>query len=105
MQHHLISLFVEYTQTLNPQQLTTVYCSDQAIYAVSKIDQWFCPELAVPRYFALFGDVHIEKAMLVTHGNLIIDSGLEDFLGDKQIETIGLQTAALDVNHIHRVGT
>ena len=56
----------------------------------------------MPRYFALFGGLHIEKAMLVAHGNLIRSSGLEDFLGDQQIETIGLQTAALDVNHIHR---
>ena len=40
--------------------------------------------------------------MLVAHGNLIRGSGLEDLLGDKQIETIGLQTAALEVNHIHR---
>ena len=40
--------------------------------------------------------------MLVAHGNLIRGSGLEDLLADKQIETIGLQSAALDVNHIHR---
>ena len=33
---------------------------------------------------------------------MIRGSGLEHLLGDKQIETIGLQTAALDVNHIHR---
>ena len=45
---------------------------------------------AMPRYFALFGGLHIEKAMLVAHGNLIRGSGLEDLLGDKQIETIGL---------------
>ena len=40
--------------------------------------------------------------MIVAHGNMIRGSGLEDFLGDKKIETIGLQTAALDVNHIRR---
>ena len=40
--------------------------------------------------------------MLVAHGNLIRGSGLEVLLGDKQIETIGLQTVALDVNHIHK---
>ena len=102
MQHHLFSLFVEYTQTLNPQQLTAVDCSDQLIYAVSKNNQWLYPEFVVQRYFTLFGGLHIEKAMLDAHGNLIRGSGLEDLLGDKQIETIGLQTAALDVNHIHR---
>ena len=102
MQHHLFSLFVEYTQTLNPQQLTTVDCSDQPLYAVSKNSQWLCPKFAVPRYVALFGGLHIEKAMLVARGNLIRGSGLENLLGYKQIGTIGLQTAALDVNHIHR---
>ena len=91
MHHHLISLFVEYTQTLNHQQLTTVDCSDQLIYALTKINQWLC------RYFPSFGCLHIEKALLVAHGNLIRGSGLEELLGDKQIQAI-----ALDVNHTHK---
>ena len=37
MQHHLIKLYIEYTNTLNPQQVTALGCSDQPIYALSKI--------------------------------------------------------------------
>ena len=102
MQHHLISIFIDYTKTLNPKQITAVDCSDQPIYALSKINHWLFPNFAIPRYFPLFGGLHIEKALLIAHGNLIGGSGLEDVLGDMRIETIGLQTAALDVNHIHK---
>ena len=38
MQHHLI------TNKLNPLQVTAVDCSDQPIYALSKMDQWLYPE-------------------------------------------------------------
>ena len=102
MQHHLISLFIEYTAVINPNQVTSVDCSDQPIYALSKINQWLFPKFAPPKYFPIFGGLHIEKALLTSHGLLIGGSGLEDILGDKQIETIGLQTAAVDVNHIHK---
>ena len=44
MQHHLIKLCIEYRNTLNPQQVTAVDCSDQPIYALSKIFQWKYPE-------------------------------------------------------------
>ena len=37
IQHHLIKLCIKYTNTLNPQQVTAVDCSDQPIYALSKI--------------------------------------------------------------------
>ena len=35
MQHHLIKLCIEYTNTLSPQQVTAVDCLDQPIYALS----------------------------------------------------------------------
>ena len=99
MQNLLNSLFIDYTETLNSAQITAVDCSDQPIYAFSNINQWLFPKFALPRYFALFGGLHIEKALLTAHGNLIGGSGLGKLLGDMQIETIGLQT---DVNHIHK---
>ena len=102
MQHHLISLFIEYTAVINPNQVASVDCSDQPIYALSKINQWLFPKFAPPKYFPIFGGLHIEKALLTSHGLLIGGSGLEDILGDKQIETIGLQTADVDINHIHK---
>ena len=39
MQHHLIRLSIEYTNALNPQQVTAVDCSDQPIDALNKICQ------------------------------------------------------------------
>ena len=35
----------------------------------------------------------------IANGNLI--GGLDEILGDSAIDTIGLETAAVDVNHIH----
>ena len=54
MQHYLIKLCIKYTNTLNPQPVAAVDCSDQPIYALSKIIQWKYPEFAFPNYFALF---------------------------------------------------
>ena len=91
MEHHLIKLCVEYTNTLNPQQVTAVDCLDQTIYVLNKIIQWKYPEFAFPMYFALFGALHI-----------VAETGLDEILGDTSIDTTGLQTANVDVNHIHR---
>ena len=102
MQHHLIKLLIEYTNTLNPQQVTAVDCSDQAIYALSKIIQWKHPEFAFLKCFALFGGLHIEKKLLIANGHLVSGTGLDEILGDTSMGTAGLQTATVDVNHIHK---
>ena len=102
MQCHLIKLCIDYTRTLNAQQVTAVDCSDQPIYAVSKIIQWQYPEFWFPFYFALLGALHIEKDLLIANGNLLGGTGLDEILGDASIKTIGLETASVDVNHIHK---
>ena len=103
MQHNLIKLCTEYTNTLNRQQVTAVDCSDQPIYALSKIIQWKYPEFAFPKYFALFGGLHIEKELLIANGHLVAGIGPDEILGVTSIDTAGLQTATVDVNHIHKV--
>ena len=95
MQHHLIKLCIEYKNTLNPQQVTAVDCSDQPIYALSKIIQWKYPEFAFSKYFALFGGLHIEKELLIANGHLVARTGLDEILGDTSIGTAGLQTATV----------
>ena len=77
-------------------------CSDQPIYAISKIIQWKYPEFAFPKYFALFGVLHFEKELLIANGHLVAETGLDEILGDTSIDTAGLQTATVDVNHIHK---
>ena len=102
MQHHLIKLCIEYTNTLNRQQVTTVDCSDQPIYALSKIIQWKYPEFTYSKYFALFGALLSEKELLIPNGQLV-GTGLKEILSDTSIYTAGLQTATVSVNHIHKV--
>ena len=69
---------------------------------MSKINQCLFPKFSLPKYLPLFGGLHIEKALLVAHGKLIAGSGLEELLGDMEMDTTGLKTASLDVNHIHK---
>ena len=102
MQHHVIKLCIEYTNTLSPQQVTAVDCLDQPIYALSKIIQWKYPEFAFPKYFALFAALHIEKELLIANGHLVAGTGLDEILGDTSIDTAGLETATVDLNHIHK---
>ena len=102
MQHHLIKLCIEYTNTLNSQQVTTVDSSDQQIYALSKIIQLKYPEFAYLKYFALFAALLIEKELLIAIGQLV-GTGLKEILGDTSIYTAGLQAATVGVNQIHKV--
>ena len=102
MQNHLIKLCIEYTNTLNRQQVTIVDCSDQPVYALSKIIQWKYPEFPYSKYFTLFGALLIGKELLIANGQLV-GTGLKETLGDTSIYTVGLQTATVGVNHIHKV--
>ena len=39
---------------------------------------------------------------MIANGHLVAGTGLDGFLGDTSIDTAGLQTATVDVNHIHK---
>ena len=39
---------------------------------------------------------------MIANGHLVAGTGLDEFLGDTSIDTAGLQTATVDVNHIHK---
>ena len=69
---------------------------------LSEIIQWKHPEFAFPKYFALFGALHMEKELLTANRHLVAGTGLDEILGDTSIDTAGLQTATVDVNHIHK---
>ena len=88
---------------MSPQQVTTLDCLDQPIYSLSKIIQWIYPEFSFSKYFALFGALHIEKELLIGNGHLKARTGLDKILGDTSIDTVGLQTATVDANPIHKV--
>ena len=85
---------------LNPLQVAAVDFSDQPMYALSTILQSKYQEFAFSKYFAL--SLHIKKELLIVIGHLVAETRLEDILGDISIYTVGLQTATVDVNHIHK---
>ena len=98
-QAHIMKLNIKWTETLNPGQ-TPVDVSDQPVYALTKILQYLFPD-KFGNYFALFGQLHIEQALLIIHGLLIKGSGLLEILTQNNFSTIGL-AAAVDVNNIKR---
>ena len=56
---------------LNPGQTAVDVC-DQPVYALTKEIQWRNPEeFGSSSYFSLFGGLHIEKILLVSHGELV----------------------------------
>ena len=82
--------------------MTAVDCSDQPICVLSKIIQWKYSEFEFSKYFPLFGALHIEIELLIVNEHLVAGTGLEEILGDTSIYAAGLQTATVDVNHIHK---
>ena len=102
MQYHCITIFMACNERLNPGT-TTVDCSDQPIYALSKQVQWKHPDLfPLSKYFPLFGGLHIEQGLLICHAHLIAGTGLDEVFTGCNLTTIGLETACADVNHIKK---
>ena len=53
-------------------------------------------------YFALFGALLIEKELVITNGHLGV-TGLDENIAGTSINTAGLQTVTVDINHIYKV--
>ena len=68
--------------------MTAVDYSGQAIHILSKIIQWKYPQFAFPKYYALFGALHIEKELLIANGHLVAGTGLDEILGDTSIDAL-----------------
>ena len=56
----------------------------------------------IPKYFALFGALHNEKELLMANRHLVAETGLDKILGDKSVDTAGLQTATV-LSHMHNL--
>ena len=99
MQVHTMNLNIKSISALNPGQ-TPVDVSDCLVYALTKKAQFrFLEQFS--NYFAMFGGLHIEKCLLVTHGQFIEGSGLREILDACLLVTIGVG-AVVDVNQIKR---
>ena len=75
--------------------MTAVHCSDQPIDALSKIIQW-------KNLKSLLFLEHFTLKLLMVNGHLVARAGIDGILGNTSIDTSGLQTTTVDVNHIHK---
>ena len=73
---------------------------DQPVYALTKEIQWWKPEtFGKSSYFSLFGWLHIEKVLLIVHGEFFKGSGLNNNLSASDLSIIGAEVM-VNVNHI-----
>ena len=80
MQKHCIEVKKAAVYILNPGQII-VDVSDQPIYALSKqLQIMFANEFGPGKYFSILGKLHIEKVLLVIHGQLVVGCGLSQLL-------------------------
>ena len=97
MQVHTMNLNIKAIRRLNPGQISVdVY--DCSVYVLTKKAQFRFPE-HFPNYFPMFGGLHIEQCLLVTHGQFIEGSGLREIFEACSLATIGVGTV-VDVNQI-----
>ena len=96
-QFHCMEIIKNTVSVIN-EGLTPV---DQPVYALSKQIQWRFPEL-FRDYFCLFGALHVEKSLLVIHGEFIKGSGLSNVLGKCNLSVIGLENTLVNATDIKR---
>ena len=102
MQKHCIEVIKSAVDLLNLGQVT-VDVSDQPVYALSKQIQILYPDQFGPGfYFPMFGGLHIEKVLLVIHGQLIEGSGLSELMDVSNLSVSGSGDALVKVPHITR---
>ena len=98
-QHHCMQINKKTTEFLNPGQTPVDVC-DQPVYALTwELQQRLKEKFGKSKYFCLFGGLHIEKILLVIHGELIKGSGLESILSASNLSIVGTG-AMVNVNHI-----
>ena len=94
MQVYTMNLNIKAISALKSGQ-TSVDVSDCPAYTQFRFPEHFSI------YFVMFGGLHIEQWLLVTHGQFIEGSGLREILKTCSLATIGVGTVT-DVNQIKR---
>ena len=97
---HCMKIIKNTVSVINEGQTPVDVC-DQPVYALSKQIQWRFPEL-FRDYFCLFGALHVEKSLLVIHGEYIKGSGLSNVLGKCNLSVIGLENTLVNATDIKR---
>ena len=89
MQKHCIEVTKAAVDILNPGQVV-VDVSDQLVYALSRQLQNIYPNTFGPgKYFPMFGGLHIEKVLLIIHGQLVRGNGLCQLLDISNLSITG----------------
>ena len=97
MQFHCMNIITKTIKEVNPTQTPVDVC-DQPIFALTKILIWRYD--CFKNYFCLFGGLHVEKSLLVMHGEFVSGSGLLKLLGISNLSVCSLQTVASAVSDI-----
>ena len=101
-QYNCMNIISKTISVINPNQ-TPVDTCDQPVYALTKQTQWRYPELfGNSKYFSLFGGLHIEKALLIVHGEFIKGSGLDKLLGQSNLSITDKENSVVNVTEIKR---
>ena len=97
MQFHCMNIITKTIKEVNPTQTPVDVC-DQPIFALTKRLIWRYD--CFKNYFCLFGGLHVEKSLLVMHGEFVSGSGLLKLLGISNLSVCSLQTVASAVSDI-----
>ena len=90
-QYHCMNIISKTISVINPNQ-TPVDTCDQPVYVLTKQTQWRYPELfGNSKYFSSFRGLHIEKALLIVHGEFITGSGLDKLLGQSNLSITAME--------------
>ena len=101
-QYYCMNIISKTISVINPNPLPVDTC-DQSAYALTKQIQWRFPEpFCNSKYFLLFGRLHIEKALLIAHGEFITGSGLDKLLRESNWSITGMENTFINVTDIKR---
>ena len=100
MQVHQMNLNIKAISALNSAE-ASVDVSDFPVYTLTKEAQFRFPKQFL-NYFVMFGGLHIEQYLLVTHGQFTEGNGLTEIFETSSSATFGEGTA-VDVNQIKRL--
>ena len=97
MQFHCMENSTKTIREVNPNQTPVDIC-DQPVFALTKRLMWKHDRFK--KYFCLFGGLHVEKSLLVMHGEFVTGSGLLKLLGISNLSVCSLQTVASTASDI-----
>ena len=97
-QIHCITIITDTIAEISGNQAPIDVC-DQPVYTLTK-QSWLMQLDLFHNYFSLFSGLHVEKSLLVIHGQFTKGSGLSKVIGLSKFSIIGLDNTLETVNDI-----